>query len=109
MACGKLDSVQQGFGQKWKTITRKLKRELSFYQLVLSDERTPKAARWLLRLAIGYVLLPFDLIPDFIPVIGHLDDIIIIPALVAMAMRLVPPKLVTDCRRKLATQTTKDT
>jgi uncharacterized membrane protein YkvA (DUF1232 family) len=54
-------------------IHRTLKRELRTYQLVLRDPRTPRLARWLLGLALAYVLLPFDLIPDFIPVLGHLD------------------------------------
>jgi uncharacterized membrane protein YkvA (DUF1232 family) len=93
--------VKQGVRQKLKDVTRTLKRELRFYQLVLQHERTPRAARWLLRLAVGYVLLPFDLIPDFIPVIGHLDDVLIIPGLVAAAMRLVPKEVADDCRAQV--------
>ncbi len=55
---------------------RNLKHGIQVYQLVLRDPRTPRLAKILLGLAVGYVLLPFDLIPDFIPVIGHLDDLI---------------------------------
>src|SRR5262245_56752670 len=83
-----------------KSFSRTLKHELSVYQLVLKDPRTPKPAKWLLGLAVGYILFPFDLIPDFIPLIGHLDDVIIVPALVIVALRLIPPEVVTDCRRK---------
>ncbi|HEV8712138.1 MAG TPA: YkvA family protein [Candidatus Binatia bacterium] len=81
-----------------KAVGKMLKHELKVYQLVLRDPRTPKPAKWLLGLAVGYTLLPFDLIPDFIPVIGHLDDIIIVPLLVLIALKLVPAEVVTDCR-----------
>lgn len=85
----------------WKAVGRGLKRELQVYQLVLKDSRTPKPAKWLLGLAVGYALLPFDLIPDFIPVIGHLDDVIIVPALVIIALKLVPAEVVADCRSRV--------
>ncbi len=84
-----------------KAIGKTLKRELKVYQLVLKDPRTPKPAKWLLGLAVGYVLLPFDLIPDFIPVIGHLDDVIIVPLLVFIALKLVPAEVVADCRSRV--------
>jgi uncharacterized membrane protein YkvA (DUF1232 family) len=84
-----------------KAIGTTLKRELAVYQLVLSDSRTPKLARWLLGLAVTYTLLPFDLIPDFIPVIGHLDDILIVPALVTLALKLIPAEVLADCRRRV--------
>jgi carbonic anhydrase len=44
----------------------------------------------------------FDLIPDFLPVIGHLDDVIIVPGLVVLALRLIPTEIVAECRRKVA-------
>lgn len=81
-----------------KSIGRGLKRELKVYQLVLKDSRTPKLAKFLLGLAVGYALLPIDIIPDFIPVIGFLDDIIIVPALVIAALKLIPKEVVEDCR-----------
>ena len=83
---------------KLKALGRGLKRELRVYRLVLADQRTPRLAKLLLWLAIGYALLPFDLIPDFIPVIGHLDDLIVIPALVLLALTLIPPEVLADAR-----------
>jgi len=78
-----------------------LKRELAFYQLVLRHPRTPKLAKFLLWLAIGYVLLPFDLIPDFLPVIGQIDDLIIVPSLIYLALKVIPDTLVQECRAQV--------
>ena len=82
------------------SVSRSLKREVSVYRLVLRDSRTPRPAKLLLGLAIGYLLLPFDLIPDFIPVIGQLDDVIIVPALVIFALKMIPKDVIEDCRAK---------
>jgi uncharacterized membrane protein YkvA (DUF1232 family) len=87
--------------ERSKDIARLFKRELIVYQRVLRDERTPLSAKLFLALAIGYLCMPFDLIPDFIPVIGHLDDAVIIPALVFLALRLVPRELVSEHRKQV--------
>ena len=78
-----------------------IKREINVYRRVLKDSRTPRIAKILLGLAIGYLLLPFDLIPDFIPVIGHLDDLIIVPALVIIALKMIPKEVIEDCGRMI--------
>jgi uncharacterized membrane protein YkvA (DUF1232 family) len=83
-----------------KSVSRTLKRELNVYRLVLRDGRTPRPAKLLLGMAIGYLLLPFDLIPDFIPVLGQLDDVIIVPALVILALKMIPKDVIEDCRAK---------
>ena len=85
---------------KLKSVSRRLKRELNVYRLVLRDSRTPRPAKLLLGMAIGYLLLPFDLVPDFIPVIGQLDDVIIVPALVILALKMIPRDVIEDCRAK---------
>lgn len=84
-----------------KIIAVKFREEFRLYQSVLKDKRTPKLAKILLGLAIGYMIMPFDLIPDFIPVIGHLDDMIIIPIIVIIAIKIIPDEVVQDCRSKL--------
>lgn len=83
---------------KLKIVAKTLKQEIKIYQLVAKDGRTPKLAKFLLGLAVGYALLPFDIIPDFIPLIGHLDDAIIIPALVVVAVKMIPKEVIDDCR-----------
>ena len=85
-----------------KEAAASLKREMQLYRNVLADKRTPRAARWLLGFALAYAVLPFDVIPDFIPVIGHLDDLVIIPAAVLLALRLVPRGIVEEHRVSLA-------
>ena len=83
-----------------KAIAKEFKTYLRAYRLVLKDRRTPILAKVLLGAAVGYALMPFDLIPDFIPVIGHLDDIIIVPGLVYLALKLIPKELIEECRAK---------
>lgn len=78
-----------------------IKREVKVYQLVLKDKRTPLAAKVLLGLAIGYLLMPFELIPDFIPVIGYLDDLLIVGLLVYLALKLIPKQVVEEARKSV--------
>ena len=86
---------------KLKQLSRQFKKQVKLYQLVLKDNRTPKLGKVFLGLAIGYLFLPFDLIPDFIPVLGHIDDIIIIPILIYIALHLIPDEVIMDNRNKI--------
>jgi uncharacterized membrane protein YkvA (DUF1232 family) len=70
------------------------------YRLVLKHPKTPWLAKAFLGLAIGYLLLPFDLIPDFIPVLGQLDDVLIIPLLVYIALLFIPKDVMQSCREE---------
>lgn len=85
----------------WRETASRFKRELAVYRLVLKHERTPWLAKALLGLAVGYALMPFDLIPDFIPVLGQLDDLVIVPGLVMVALRLIPQEVIDECRQKV--------
>jgi uncharacterized membrane protein YkvA (DUF1232 family) len=85
---------------------RSFKRELIVYERVVRDERTRLSAKLFLALAIGYFCIPFDLIPDFIPVVGHVDDAIVIPALVLAAIRLMPHEIVLEHRERLVREQT---
>src|SRR6266567_5889846 len=84
--------------KKGRELAKSFKRELTVYRRVLAHARTPVSAKIFLGLAIAYLCMPFDLIPDFIPVLGHLDDLVIVPALVYAALRLIPQEVVAEHR-----------
>ena len=92
------------FTAKLRVITKKFKREITVYRNVMRDERTPLAAKFLLWLAVSYLIMPFDLIPDFIPILGQLDDMVIVPLLIYFALKLIPEQIVIDNRQKLVMQ-----
>ena len=85
-----------------RELVRVFKREVVVYQRVLRDSRTPMPAKLFLALAIGYFFMPFDLVPDFIPILGQLDDLVLIPVLIFIALRFVPKDLVSEHRERFA-------
>lgn len=91
-----------------KTVAAQLKHEFEVYRLVLKHPETPMVAKFFLGLAIGYVLMPFDLIPDFIPLIGQLDDLVIVPLLVYIAIKIIPDGLVSECRELIKREKTNE-
>ena len=82
----------------FKERARKLNTDLPAVFLALKKKETPVYAKILAGVTILYALSPIDLIPDFIPVLGYLDDLIIIPAGIWLAVRLVPREVLDDCR-----------
>ncbi len=84
--------------QTLKTIYQSVQRELGVYRCVLAHPATGWLPRLLLGAALAYFVLPVDILPDFIPVLGQLDDLLIVPGLVWLALRLIPAEVVVACR-----------
>ena len=87
--------------EKLKQTISRLKQEIVPLYYSLFDKRTPILAKIFAGLAIGYLLSPIDLIPDFIPVLGLLDDLIIVPLLIKFALTLIPQFIISDIKAKI--------
>ncbi len=85
-----------------KERARKLKTDIPAVFIALKRKDTPIPAKVIAGLTIVYALSPVDLIPDFIPVLGYLDDILLLPALVALTIRLIPSEIMEECRKEAA-------
>lgn len=88
--------------ERMKAIGARISDEVQVCRRVLAHPQTPRAAKWLLSAAIAYAVSPVDLIPDFIPVLGYLDDAVLVPLLVVLALRAVPGHVVSECREAVA-------
>jgi len=84
--------------QRLRDWARLIKRDVHALYLARRDPRVPWYAKALAALVAGYALSPIDLIPDFIPVVGYLDDLIIVPLGILLAVRLIPPDLMGELR-----------
>ena len=87
-----------------RTRARSLKTEIFAIYLAARDPRTPWYVRALVFFVVAHTLSPIDLIPDFIPVLGYLDDLLITPAGIWLAVSLIPPEVLADARTKAAIQ-----
>ena len=85
-----------------KSQAERLQKETYALYLAARDPRTPWYAKALVFLVVAYALSPLDLIPDFIPVLGYLDDLLIVPAGIALALALIPAQVMADARAKAA-------
>lgn len=86
--------------RKIKLWARKLKLDIVAVYIASTDVRTPRFAKLLALAVAAYAFSPIDLIPDVIPVLGLLDDLIIVPAGIALIIRLIPPDLMTSFRNE---------
>ncbi|BBB48777.1 YkvA family protein [Pelolinea submarina] len=86
--------------EKWKEKAKTLKREVYTLYLAYKDPRVPWYAKVFSAFVVGYAFSPIDLIPDFIPVLGYLDDLILVPLGVALAIKMIPVNVLAECREK---------
>lgn len=87
-------------GTPWKERARRLKREIYALTLASKDPRVPWYARLFIICLLGYAFCPLDLIPDFIPVFGYLDDLIVLPLGILLAIKLIPPSVLEESRTR---------
>lgn len=83
-----------------KEKAKQLKNDVPAIYLTMKDERTPVTAKVAAFLTVAYFLSPIDLIPDFIPVIGYLDDVILLPLMIALTVKMIPEEVWKENRVK---------
>ena len=88
--------------ERWQAKAKRLQSETYALYLAYRDPRTPWYAKALAALVLAYAFSPIDLIPDFIPLLGHLDDLVLVPAGLALALRIIPPEVLQEARAKSA-------
>lgn len=88
------------FIETWKEKARQLKVEVYALYLAYGDPRVPLYARVFTACVVAYAFSPIDLIPDFIPIIGYLDDLILIPLGIKIALSMIPAEVITESREK---------
>jgi len=86
----------------WRQRARQLKRETYALYLAYRDPRVPWYAKLLAGCVVAYAFSPIDLIPDFIPVLGYLDDLVLVPFGIALSLKLIPPQVMAECRARAA-------
>lgn len=80
-------------------ILKRVAEQVDFYKRIWQHPETPRLPMFLVGLALAYFVSPIDLIPDAIPILGQLDDLLIVPGLLYLALRLVPEHVVAECRQ----------
>jgi uncharacterized membrane protein YkvA (DUF1232 family) len=84
----------------WRQKARQLKVEVHALYFAMRDPRVPWYAKLFAACVVAYALSPLDLIPDFIPVLGYLDDLVLLPLGVALTLKMVPSIVLEECREK---------
>ena len=85
---------------KLKQRVSELKNKIAAVFLALKKKDTPLFAKIMAGLTVAYALSPIDLIPDFIPILGYLDDLIILPILIALTVKLIPKEIMEECEEE---------
>ena len=83
---------------RWKNWVRQLKIETYTLYLACSDPRVPWYAKAFIACVVGYAFSPIDLIPDFIPILGYVDDLVLVPLGITLALRMIPQPVLEECR-----------
>ncbi len=91
--------------ESWKKRAKELKTDIHALLIAYRDPRTPWLAKAWVLLVAAYALSPIDLIPDFIPVLGYLDDLILLPLGIALAIKLIPAEVLDEARKTAAQAT----
>ena len=86
--------------ERWKRRARRLKTELHALYLAYKDPRVPWYARAFAACVVGYAFSPIDLIPDPIPILGYLDDLVLVPLGIVLALKMIPPEVMAECREE---------
>jgi uncharacterized membrane protein YkvA (DUF1232 family) len=86
--------------KKIKAWAKRLKRQLYVLYLAYKDERVPWYAKLFTACVVAYAFSPIDLIPDFIPILGFLDDIILVPLGIIIALKMIPNEVIKECEMK---------
>ncbi len=86
--------------QTWKQQVRKLKKETYAIYLACKDSRVPWYARVFAGIVVAYAFSPIDLIPDFIPILGYLDDLVLVPLGLILVLKMIPPAVLEECHQK---------
>ena len=92
-------TMRTGVLARLKDWSKRLKSELVALAIAARDTRTPVLAKVIVAVTVAYALSPLDLVPDFIPVLGQLDDLLLVPLGLWLAIRLVPQEVLQDARR----------
>lgn len=91
-----------------KLKAKALKKEIKALYLAYQRNDVPWYAKAFILLIIGYALSPIDLIPDFIPILGYLDDLILLPLGITLAIKMLPPSVLKECRQQADEMTQND-
>ena len=94
--------------ESWKRRARNLRAETYALSLAYRDPRTPWYARLFAALVVGYAFSPVDLIPDFVPVLGYMDDLVLVPLGVLLALKMIPPEVWAESRARAQEAMTAD-
>ena len=89
-----------GVIERWKDRVKLLRTETYAIYLAYKDPRVPWYSKVFIALIIGYAFSPIDLIPDFIPVLGYLDDLILVPIGIVIALKMIPDEVMQECKLK---------